>query len=126
MFDLRFLCYHWGVTAENIACTKIAAKLLDPEITQGHTLAALVRQHLGVILDKESRRSDWLTWGLSPGQLKYAGNDVVYLPDLLGVLLQELQRKDRLDLALRCFTHVPTQVQLARPLILQSCVRPGP
>jgi ribonuclease D len=112
MFDLRFLCYHWGVTAENIACTKIASKLLDPEKTQGHTLTTLVRQYLGVTLDKGSRRSDWLTWGLSPGQLKYAGNDVVYLPDLLEALLEELQKKDRLNLALRCFAHIPTQVQL--------------
>jgi ribonuclease D len=112
MFDLRFLCYHWGVTAENIACTKIASKLLDPEKAQGHTLTALVRQHLGVTLDKGSRRSDWLTWGLSPGQLKYAGNDVVYLPDLLEALLDELQKKNRLNLALRCFANVPTQVQL--------------
>jgi ribonuclease D len=112
MFDLRFLCYHWAVRAENIACTKIAAKLLDPEKTEGHTLAALVQQHLGVTLDKGSRKSDWLTWGLSPEQLKYAGNDVRYLPNLLEALLKELQAKDRRDLALRCFAHIPTQVEL--------------
>lgn len=112
MFDLRFLCYHWGVDAENIACTKIASKLLDPERIQGHTLAALVQEHLGITLDKGSRKSDWLTWGLSTVQLKYAGDDVKYLPDLLDRLLRELERKDRLDLAMRCFAHIPTQVQL--------------
>jgi ribonuclease D len=112
MFDLRFLCYHWAAAAENIACTKIAAKLLDPEKTQGHTLAGLVQQFLGITLDKGSRKSDWLTWGLSPEQLKYAGNDVMYLPELLDTLLKELEKKNRCDLALRCFAHIPTQVQL--------------
>ena len=112
MFDLRFLCYHWSVKAQNIACTKIASKLLDPEKTQGHTLAALVEKYLGVVLDKGSRTSDWLTWGLSPDQLRYAGNDVRYLPDLLRVLVAELERKDRLELARRCFAHIPTQVEL--------------
>lgn len=112
MFDLRFLCYHWGVTAQNIACTKIAAKLLDPEKTEGHTLSKLVREYFGVTLDKGSRRSDWLTWGLSPEQWKYAGNDVKYLPDLLDTLLKELDKKNRRDLAMRCFAHIPTQVQL--------------
>jgi ribonuclease D len=112
MFDLRFLCYHWGVAAENIACTKIASKLIDPNKTQGHTLAELVHHYLGVALDKTNRKSDWLTWGLSPDQLKYAGDDVKYLPALLDALLKELEKKKRRDLAIRCFAHIPTQVQL--------------
>ncbi|HET9408007.1 MAG TPA: ribonuclease D [Candidatus Sulfotelmatobacter sp.] len=112
MFDLRFLSYHWSVKAQNIACTKIASKLLDPEKTQGHTLALLVEKYLGVTLDKGSRKSDWLTWGLSPDQLRYAGNDVKYLPDLLQALLRELERRNRLELARLCFAHIPTQVQL--------------
>lgn len=112
MFDLRFLCYHWGIGANNIACTKIAAKLVDPGKSEGHTLANLVQQYLGVKLDKGARKSDWLTWGLSSEQLKYAGDDVKYLPDLLRILLQELDKKERRDLALRCFAHIPTQVEL--------------
>jgi ribonuclease D len=112
MFDLRFLCYHWNVTAENIACTKIAAKLLDPEKSQGHTLSNLVREYLGIVLDKSSRKSDWLTWGLSPQQCKYAGDDVRYIPGLLDRLLKDLEKKNRHDLALRCFAHIPTQVEL--------------
>jgi ribonuclease D len=112
MFDLRFMCYHWDVAAENIACTKIASKLRSPEKTQGHSLAALVHQYFGVTLDKSSRKSDWLTWGLSPEQLNYAGNDVKFLPQLLDILLNELEKKNRRDLALRCFAHIPTQVQL--------------
>lgn len=112
MFDLRFLCHHWGISAQNIACTKIAAKLLDPEKTQGFTLANLLQCYLGIVLDKSSRKSDWLTWGLSPEQIRYAGEDVKYLPKLLTVLLSELETRHRRDLALKCFAHIPTQVQL--------------
>jgi ribonuclease D len=112
MFDLRFLCYHWGIAPANVTCTKIASKLLDPDRTQEHTLAALVKRHLGITLDKRVRKSDWLTWGLSNDQLKYAGDDVIYLPDLLATLLEELRTRNLLDLATRCFAHIPTQVQL--------------
>jgi ribonuclease D len=112
MFDLRFLCHHWGVDPKNIACTKIASKLIDPNKTKGHTLVDLVHHYLGVSLDKTSRKSDWLTWGLSPDQLRYAGNDVKYLPALLDALLGELDNKNRRDLAIRCFAHIPTQVKL--------------
>ena len=32
MFDLRFLAYHWDVTPAHVACTKIASKLVDPQV----------------------------------------------------------------------------------------------
>lgn len=112
MFDLRFLCYHWATTATNIACTKVASKLLDPSRTQGHTLASLLKDYLNVTIDKSKRKSDWLTWALSQDQLAYAGDDVIYLPELLGTLMRELQGKQLADLADRCFAHIPTQVQL--------------
>jgi ribonuclease D len=112
MFDLRFLCYHWNVKAQNVACTKIASKLLEPENVAGHTLASLIKHYFGLTLDKSSRQSDWLTWGLTLEQLRYAGDDVKYLPDLLNVLLSELDKKNRRELAIRCFNHLPTQVEL--------------
>src|SRR6266403_2787055 len=30
IFDLRFMLHHWAVLIENVACTKIASKILDP------------------------------------------------------------------------------------------------
>jgi len=112
MFDLRFMCYHWGVSAANIACTKIASKLIDPSRTQGHTLSALLQQYLGVSIDKSQRKSDWLTWALSQDQLAYAGADVVHLPNLLAALTRELDERKLSSLAAECFAHIPTQVQL--------------
>lgn len=112
MFDLRFLCYHWGVAAANIACTKIASKLLDPSRTQGHNLAPLLHRYLGVTIDKSQRKSDWLSWALTQDQLAYAGDDVIHLSALLRALMRELQAKQLCDLAKSCFAHIPTQVQL--------------
>lgn len=112
MFDLRFMAYHWAAFPVNIACTKIAAKLIDPDVVTGHTLEGLVHTYLGIKLDKSSRRTDWLTWQLSPDQLRYAGDDVKYLGELLNALSAELEKRGRLILANQCFSHIPTQVQL--------------
>jgi len=112
MFDLRFMSYHWGVAPANIACTKIAAKLIDPEKVEGHRLSSLVLKYLNVELDKSSQRSDWLRSGLSPEQIRYAGDDVKYLSELLSLLMEELRQMGRSELAQRCFDHIPTQVQL--------------
>jgi ribonuclease D len=76
MFDLRFLAHHWGVVPAHVACTKIASKLVDPEIPcKDHSLAPLVRRYLGLQLDKSPQASDW-TGELSAAQLQYAANDV--------------------------------------------------
>jgi ribonuclease D len=112
MFDLRFMSYHWRAVPANIVCTKIASKLLDPSQTQGHTLAILLQRYLGIVLDKSKRKSDWLAWGLSQDQLAYAGEDVIHLPALFTVLMNELNARRLSDLAKRCFAHIPTQVQL--------------
>jgi ribonuclease D len=113
MFDLRFLYYRWAVVPANIGCTKIASKLLVPENSPDrHTLASLVREYLGVSLDKTQRISDWLKSDLSQEQMSYAGNDVIYLPDLFRTLMAKLEARGLDDLASRCFAHIPTQVQL--------------
>src|SRR2546426_7683042 len=38
MFDLRFMTHYWGTAPRNIACTKIASKLLDPDGKNDHSL----------------------------------------------------------------------------------------
>jgi ribonuclease D len=112
MFDLRFLHYRWRLIPANTACTKIASKLLTPERPEGHSLASLTQQYLGVTLNKTWRTSDWLSSNLAPAQLEYAGNDVVYLSSLLQSLMSTLKGRGLDDLARRCFAHIPAQVQL--------------
>ena len=113
MFDLRFMSHQWGVTPANIACTKIASKILDPNApTEAHSLKALLRGRLGVRISKAQQQSDWLNAQLSDDQLKYAATDVAHLSRLLAVLLDELRQLGRLHLALESFAYVPARVQL--------------
>jgi ribonuclease D len=114
MFDLRFMSYQWHVTAQNIACTKIASKLLDVNRENGHTLQSLLKEHLNVSLKKNRnlQRSNWVSENLSKRQVFYAASDVVYLMALLDVLHEKLSAKSLLPLAYSCYQHIPTQVLL--------------
>jgi ribonuclease D len=112
MFDLRFLAYHWGATPAHVACTKIASKLVDPQLPcKDHSLAPLVRRYLGIDLDKGPQTSDW-TGQLSAAQLRYAANDVRHLWRLYEALDEKIRRKGLLDLRERCYAHLRTQVEL--------------
>lgn len=112
MFDLRFMSYHWKVRPQNIACTKIASKLLDVENENKHTLQSVLKQYLGVVITKDERLSNWLSDKLAEDQITYAARDVMYLLQLLDVLEREVQSKGLLELAHLCFAHIPTRVQL--------------
>lgn len=112
MFDLRFLAHAWSARPQNIACTKIAAKLLDRANAHSHSLKALLDQYLDISIDKTEWSSDWFSPELSKGQLEYAVKDVLYLPALLAALERELEKQGLLPLALECFRHLPTHVQL--------------
>lgn len=112
MFDLRFMHHNWQVIPGNIACTKIASKILTLREEHTHSLKALVEQHLGVMLDKAEQQSDWLSANLTDRQLLYAASDVLHLIPLLETLEVALQQKDLLDLVRACYRHIPTRVQL--------------
>jgi ribonuclease D len=112
MFDLRFLCYHWGAQPRNIACTKIASKLIDPEQVDGHSLSQILEKYLGIKVDKSQQQSDWLSWDLSDSQVAYASSDVIYLPQLYENLMTLLDKRSLSNLATRCFEHIPTRVEL--------------
>ncbi|MCD5402148.1 hypothetical protein LR013_06165 [candidate division NPL-UPA2 bacterium] len=112
MFDLRFMSYRWKVLPQNIACTKIASKILDVKNENEHSLQWVVKQYLGVVIDKNERLSNWLSDELTKEQMSYAARDVMYLLPLLEVLEKELESKGLLKLAHACFVHIPIRVQL--------------
>lgn len=112
LFDLRFMCYRWRIIPQNIACTKIAAKLLDRENKNSHTLQSLLLRYLNITIDKTEQTSNWLSKQLTKEQIVYAATDVLYLPSLLNVLERELESKKLLKLAQECFAFIPTKVQL--------------
>lgn len=120
-FDLGFLMYNYTCYPENIACTKVAAKILDPkknmffhpETGKGsHALIALVDHFFNEKLDKSLAISDWFAPELSPEQLDYAAKDVEYLPELLRLLELKLSKVRKVRLARNTMKNIPTHIML--------------
>ncbi|MEI6429160.1 MAG: ribonuclease H-like domain-containing protein [Pseudanabaena sp. ELA607] len=111
-FDVAMLEAHLEITTYPIFCTKIASKLART-YTDKHGLKEVVKELMGVELDKTSQSSDWgSVFSLSEEQLRYAANDVLYLLPVQAKLREMLIREDRENLAQACFAHLPTQVYL--------------
>jgi len=103
---------HWlGVATAPVYCTKLASKLVRT-YTDKHGLKDLVRELLGVDLNKEQQSSDWGAAELTERQLAYAANDVAYLHQLKQALDAMLAREGRTALAEACFGFLPTRVEL--------------
>lgn len=111
-FDIATLRQHLGIQVQPLFCTKIASKLVRT-YSPRHGLKDLIRETVGVELDKTAQSSDWGNAAhLSPEQLRYAANDVRYLLAAQSTLVQMLTREERLELAQSCFACLPTLIQL--------------
>jgi ribonuclease D len=113
-FDLRFMSHSWRIQPASIRCTKIASKLLSPDLpNKDHSLQSLALRHLGVPLQKGPvRTSDWTAAHLSGGQIEYAADDVIHLLKLLDVLEGELKARELETLYDECCKFLPALVQL--------------
>jgi len=111
-FDITTLKYHLKIQVAPIFCTKIASKLIRTYAPR-HGLKDLLKEMVGVELDKTSQSSDWgNAINLSDEQLRYAANDVRYLIPTREKLILMLEREERLELALQCFDCLPTFADL--------------
>ncbi len=110
-FDVAVLNKTYGVTTNNIYCTKIASKIART-YTDRHGLKDLCKELLDIELSKEQQSSDWGSKELSNTQQTYAANDVIYLHDIKKKLDLILSRENRLELAYACFKFIKTQVEL--------------
>ena len=110
-FDIAALHHQLGVVTAPVWCTKIAAKLVRT-FTDRHGLKYLLQEMVGVDVSKQQQTSDWGAVTLSEAQKDYAASDVLYLHRLKDALEACLIREGRLDLALRCFAHLPTRAEL--------------
>ena len=110
-FDVAVLKHYLGVDVNNIYCTKIASRLVRT-YTDRHGLKDLVRELLGIDLDKLQQSSDWGAHMLSEAQKKYAAQDVLYLHELKARLDQMLEREGRMEIAKACFGFLPTRAAL--------------
>jgi ribonuclease D len=110
-FDLAVLNHFLGVMPRPVYCTKIASKIART-YTDKHGLKDLCRELLGVDLSKQQQSSDWGAAELTPDQLNYAANDVLYLHALRDHLDAMLKREGRAHLAQACFEFLPTRAEL--------------
>lgn len=110
-FDVAVIKYYLGVDVTPIYCTKIASKLTRT-YTDRHGLKDLVKELLGIELNKQQQSSDWGAHMLSDSQKQYAAQDVLYLHELKARLDQMLAREGREAVARACFDFVPTRAAL--------------
>lgn len=90
--DLAFLRQSLNVRVAPFFCTRTASRLIRT-YTQSHGLKDLVREFLGIELDKQAQQTDWSRSDLTPEQLKYAANDVLHLIALYRCLIKMLEAR---------------------------------
>ena len=96
--DVPILRRATGAAPRPLFDTQIAAVFAG--LGTGLSYAALVKTLLGIELGKHETRTDWLRRPLSPEQIRYAGEDVEYLPAAAAELERRLVALGRLEWAL--------------------------
>lgn len=110
-FDLAAIEHYLGVVAAPVFCTKIASKMTRT-YTDRHGLKNLVEELLGENISKQQQSSDWGAPELNDAQREYAASDVRYLHRLRDILIERLEREDRLELAQACYDFLPARARL--------------
>jgi ribonuclease D len=110
-FDVAMCKRHLDILVGPIFCTKIASKLART-YTDRHGLKDLVKELVGVELNKQQQSSDWGAETLSEAQLTYAASDVLYLHAAKARLVSMLEREGRLEIAKACFDFLPARAEL--------------
>jgi ribonuclease D len=110
-FDVAVIKHYLGVDTAPLYCTKIASKLTRT-YTDRHGLKDLIKELLGIELNKQQQSSDWGAHMLSDAQKQYAAQDVIYLHELKSRLDQMLAREGREEIARACFAFIPTRAAL--------------
>lgn len=90
-YDVGCLKRDYGITLGGVWDSQQAASLLGWERT-GY--GAAVEKLCGVALDKGHAQYDWATRPLDPAALRYAVDDVVYLPTVCELLRAEIAAAD--------------------------------
>ena len=91
--DLELLYRHLDVRPVNLFDTQLAAAFVSDDFSTSY--AGLVEGMLGVTLPKHHTRSNWLKRPLSGEQVRYAQEDVAYLVELHGALVDRLEAAGR-------------------------------
>ena len=108
--DLAFIKYYLKAETNNILDTKIASKL-SRSYSDNHSLKTLIKEFINVDISKQFQSSDF-GGELTPAQLKYCANDVIYLHKIHEELNKILIRENRFELYKECLKFLKTRVNL--------------
>ena len=89
--DIAHIKYYLKTDTNNILDTKIASKLAR-SYSDNHSLKTLIKEFVNVDISKQFQNSDF-GGELTPAQLKYCANDVIYLHKIHQELEKILKRK---------------------------------
>ncbi len=108
--DLAHIKYYLKTETNNVLDTKIASKLAR-SYSDNHSLKNLIKEFVNIDVSKQFQNSDF-GGELSPAQLKYCANDVIYLHKIHDELYKILKRENRVNLYEDCLKFLKTRVDL--------------
>ncbi len=108
--DMAHIKYYLKTETNNILDTKIASKLAR-SYSDNHSLKTLIKEFINVDISKQFQSSDF-GGELTPAQLKYCANDVIYLHKIHDELDKILKRENRINLYQNCLKFLKTRVEL--------------
>ena len=109
-FDKNALEFFLKCKMKNIFDTKIASKLAR-SYSDSHSLKTLIKEFVNVDISKQFQSSDF-GGELTPAQIKYCANDVIYLHKIHDELNNILIREKRVNLYKDCLKFLKTRVDL--------------
>ena len=108
--DMAHIKYYLKTDTNNILDTKIASKL-GRSYSDNHSLKTLIKEFINIDINKQFQNSDF-GGNLTPAQIKYCANDVIYLHKIHSELEKILKRENRIKLYQDCLNFLKTRVEL--------------
>ena len=99
-----------SIKMDGYSVFKIASKLAR-SYSDNHSLKTLIKEFKNIDISKQFQSSDF-GGELSPAQLKYCANDVIYLHKIHEELNKMLEREGRLELYNSCLKFLKIRVEL--------------
>jgi len=108
--DIAHIKYYLKTDTNNILDTKLASKLAR-SYSDNHSLKVLIKEFINIDISKQFQNSDF-GGNLTPAQIKYCANDVIYLHKIHSELEKILKRENRIKLYQDCLNFLKTRVDL--------------
>ena len=108
--DIAHIKHYLKTETNNILDTKIASKLAR-SYSDNHSLKTLIKEFIHIDISKQFQNSDF-GGELTPAQIKYCANDVIYLHKIHEELKKILERENRIELYKETLKFLKTRVDL--------------